>query len=93
MRDSVKIYADIFRPKGAKGKLLVILTFSPYGKHRPKTSRSSPALEFPTGVSKYAVLEGVNHITEPKKSYIAVNGDSRGPWRYSASRRVRMATT
>ncbi|KAM6529736.1 hypothetical protein FALCPG4_007864 [Fusarium falciforme] len=81
MRDGVKIYADIFRPEGAKGELPVILTMSPYGKHGPKTFAIFPGAGVPDGwVSKYAVWEGVDPITWTKKGYIVVNGDSRGSW-------------
>ncbi|KAH7232252.1 Alpha/Beta hydrolase protein [Fusarium redolens] len=81
MSDGIKIYADIFRPEGAKGKLPVILTMSPYGKHGPKTFAIFPGSGVPDGwVSKYAAWEGVDPITWTKKGYIVVNGDSRGSW-------------
>jgi uncharacterized protein len=37
MRDGVIIYIDIFRPTGVQTLLPIIFTFSPYGKHGPKT--------------------------------------------------------
>ena len=58
MRDGVRLYADVIRPKGP-ARAPVILTYSPYGKHGLKKFLLSPASGVPQGwVSKYAVWEG-----------------------------------
>ena len=58
MRDGIKLYADIIRPK-TDAKVPVILTYSPYGKHGLKKFLLSPQSGVPAGwVSKYAVWEG-----------------------------------
>jgi uncharacterized protein len=55
MRDGVKVYVDVFRPEKFEGKLPIIFTFSPYGKHGPKTFDIFPGADVPKGwVSKYA---------------------------------------
>ncbi|KAI2994124.1 hypothetical protein CBS147346_10684 [Aspergillus niger] len=81
MRDGVKVYVDIFRPEGATGKLPIIFTFSPYGKHGPKTFDIFPGADVPKGwVSKYTVWESIDPIPWTQKGYAVINGDSRGSW-------------
>ncbi|KAL3470507.1 Alpha/Beta hydrolase protein [Aspergillus californicus] len=81
MRDGVKVYVDVFRPEGVKGKIPVIFTFSPYGKHGPKTFDIFPGADVPKGwVSKYAVWESIDPAVWTKKGYAVINGDSRGSW-------------
>ena len=80
MRDGVKLYADIIRPKGA-GPFPVILTYSPYGKHGLKKFLLSPASGVPQGsVSKYAVWEGPDPEYFVPHGYAVLNVDARGSW-------------
>ncbi|KAE8377940.1 Alpha/Beta hydrolase protein [Aspergillus bertholletiae] len=81
MRDGVKVYVDVFRPTGATGKQPIIFTFSPYGKHGPKTFDIFPGADVPKGwVSKYAVWESIDPVVWTRKGYAVINGDSRGSW-------------
>ena len=82
MRDDTKLYADILRPEGMENeKLPIILTWSPYGKHGPKTFDIFPNSGVPKGsVSKYAVWEGPDPLYWTKKGYAVINADCRGSW-------------
>ena len=81
LRDEVKLYVDIFRPEESDGKLPIILTWSPYGKHGPKTFAIFPGSGVPEGsVSKYAVWEGPDPVYWTKKGYAIINADTRGSW-------------
>ena len=80
MRDAIKLYADIIRPKGS-AKVPVILTYSPYGKHGLKKFLFSPESGVPAGsVSKYAVWEGPDPTYFVPHGYAVVNADARGSW-------------
>jgi predicted acyl esterase len=80
MRDGIKLYADIIRPK-ASAKVPVILTYSPYGKHGLKKFLLSPESGVPAGwVSKYAVWEGPDPAYFVPHGYAVVNADARGSW-------------
>ncbi len=83
MRDGVKIYVDVFRPKGSHDilKLPTLMTWSPYGKHALKTFDMFPGSGVPKGtVSSHAVWEGCDPLYWTKRGYVVVNGDSRGSW-------------
>ena len=82
MRDGVKIYADILKPENAgDANLPIIITWSPYGKHGPKTFDIFPNAGVPKGsVSKYAVWEGPDPLYWTKKGYAIINADCRGSW-------------
>lgn len=82
MRDGVKLYADVLRPEGSEDeKLPIIITYSPYGKHGPKTFDIFPNAGVPKGsVSKYAVWEGPDPFYWTKKGYAVINADCRGSW-------------
>lgn len=81
MRDGVTIYVDIFRPTRAENPVPVIFTFSPYGKHGPKTLALFPGSGVPTGsVSSYSVWEGPDPVVWTNMGYAVVNGDCRGSW-------------
>lgn len=80
MRDGIKLYADIIRPKGS-AKSPVILTYSPYGKHGLKKFLFSPESGVPPGsVSQYAVWEGPDPAYFVPHGYAVVNADARGSW-------------
>ena len=80
MRDGVKLYADIIRPK-TDAKVPVILTYSPYGKHGLKKFLLSPQSGVPAGwVSKYAVWEGPDPVYFVPHGYAVMNADARGSW-------------
>ncbi len=81
LRDGTKIYVDIFKPEHSSHPLPVLMTWSPYGKHGPKTFDIFPNSGVPKGsVSKYAVWEGPDPLYWTKKGYAMINGDSRGSW-------------
>lgn len=81
MRDGVKIYVDVFQPESFTGKLPTLLTWSPYGKHGPKTFAMFPNSGVPDGsVSKYAAWEGCDPAYWTQRGYAVVNGDARGSW-------------
>jgi predicted acyl esterase len=80
MRDGIKLYADIIRPK-TDDKVPVILTYSPYGKHGLKKFLLSPQSGVPAGwVSKYAVWEGPDPAYFVPHGYAVMNADARGSW-------------
>ena len=80
MRDGIKLYADIIRPK-TSAKVPVILTYSPYGKHGLKKFLFSPESGVPVGsVSEYAVWEGPDPAYFVPHGYAVVNADARGSW-------------
>ena len=83
LRDGSVIYTDVFRPENtsADEQLPIILTYSPYGKHGPKTFDIFPNSGVPKGsVSKYAVWEGPDPLHWIKKGYAMINADARGSW-------------
>lgn len=83
MRDGVtRIFVDIFRPADSLDEPLpVLFTWSPYGKHGPKTLALFPDSGVPEGsVSSYAVWEGPDPLYWCKQGYAIVNGDCRGSW-------------
>jgi uncharacterized protein len=81
MRDNVKIYVDIFQPESFTGRLPTLLTWSPYGKHGPKTFAMFPNSGVPEGaVSKYAAWEGCDPAYWTRRGYAVINGDARGSW-------------
>jgi predicted acyl esterase len=80
MRDGITIYADVFRPAGLDN-LPVLLTWSPYGKHAPKTFDLFPNSGVPEGsVSRQSVWEGPDPLHWCAQGYAVINGDSRGSW-------------
>jgi uncharacterized protein len=81
LRDGIKTYVDIFRPESSDGPIPIILTYSPYGKHGPKTFDMFPNSGVPKGsVSKYAVWEGPDPLYWTKEGYAVINADARGSW-------------
>ena len=80
MRDGVRLYVDIIRPKGVD-RSPVILTYSPYGKHGLKKFLLSARSGVPSGwVSEYAVWEGPDPAYFVPHGYAVVNADARGSW-------------
>ena len=81
VRDGVTIYVDVFTPQGHDEPLPVLLTWSPYGKHAPKTFDIFPNSGVPRGsVSRYAVWEGPDPVHWTRRGFAVVNGDTRGSW-------------
>ena len=81
LRDGTKIYVDFFQPESFQGKLPILMTWTPYGKHGPKTFAIFPNSGVPEGtVSQYAVWEGPDPIYWTKRGYAIVNADTRGSW-------------
>ena len=81
LRDGIKVYVDIFRNENWSGKLPIILTWSPYGKHGPKTFDIFPNSGVPKGsVSRHAAWEGPDPVWWTKQGYSVINGDGRGSW-------------
>jgi len=80
LRDGVTVYVDVFRPENAVA-VPIILTWSPYGKHGPKTFAMFPNSGVPEGsVSHYAVWEGPDPVYWTRRGYAVINGDCRGSW-------------
>ena len=81
LRDGTITYADIFRPEHNTEPLPILLTYSPYGKHGPKTFDMFPNSGVPKGsVSKYTVWEGPDPVHWTKRGYALINADARGSW-------------
>ena len=81
LRDGALTYVDIFQPEQSDGLLPIILTYSPYGKHSPKTFEIFPNSGVPKGsVSKYAVWEGPDPKYWTQRGYAVINADARGSW-------------
>lgn len=83
MRDGVSIYGDVFRSRSASStaRLPTLMTFSPYGKHAPKTFDLFPGSGVPKGaVSKHTVWEGCDPLYWTARGYAVINVDSRGSW-------------
>lgn len=84
LRDGVVIYVDTYRPEKEQSpdeKLPILMTWSPYGKHGPKTFDIFPNSGVPKGsVSRYAAWEGPDPIHWTKRGYAVINGDGRGSW-------------
>jgi predicted acyl esterase len=81
MRDGVVVYVDIFKPESNAEPLPIILTWSPYGKHGPKTFAMFPNSGVPDGsVSSHAAWEGPDPLYWTKRGYAVINGDARGSW-------------
>ena len=82
MRDGVKIYVNVFRPK-AEGKYPVVLAWAPYGKHEGADDYyamlpgcgGSKALH-----SEYASFEGPDPADWCPYGFIIVYVDPRGAW-------------
>ena len=82
MRDGVKLYVDIFRPK-ADGNYPVVLAWAPYGKHAGaqdyyatlKGCGQSKALH-----SEYARFEGPDPANWCPYGYVIIYVDPRGAW-------------
>ncbi len=81
LRDGTITYADIFRPEHATEPQPIILTYSPYGKHGPKTFDMFPNSGVPSGsVSRFTVWEGPDPVYWTKRGYAMINADARGTW-------------
>ena len=82
LRDGVKLYVDIFRPK-ADGNYPVVLAWAPYGKHAGaadyyatlKGCGQSKALH-----SEYARFEGPDPANWCPYGYVIIYVDPRGAW-------------
>ncbi|KAF4551471.1 Hypothetical protein D9617_13g099710 [Elsinoe fawcettii] len=82
LRDSVKIYADVFRPKDT-AKCPVLLAWTPYGKHvNPWLAwRNMKGSGVPTSVlSKYCGFETPDPAYWCRHGYVVVVVDPRGLW-------------
>ncbi|KAH7111714.1 Alpha/Beta hydrolase protein [Dactylonectria estremocensis] len=83
MRDGVKLYADVFRPKTSE-KVPAILVWSPYGK----TGNGPNSLDMLPGrfgvpqsrVSGYEKFEGLDPALWPARGFAIINADLRGSW-------------
>jgi len=81
MRDSTKIYIDLFRPE-KEGKYPVIVCWGPYGKQGRPTIYS---LMGNTGLNdedfnKYTGFEAGDPVYWCRNGYIIINADPRGAW-------------
>ena len=81
MRDGVKIYVDVTRPKG-KEKVPALIAWSAYGKHRP----FQYGYFFKEGgvkrewYSTYTNFEAPDPLYWVPRGYAIVNVDPRGTW-------------
>jgi predicted acyl esterase len=82
MRDGTKLYADIYRPADAKGKIPCILAYGPYGK---KYNMAGIAVHLPwklglrpDDTSGYETFESVDPKDFCAWGYAVANVDSRG---------------
>ncbi|EWG51760.1 hypothetical protein FVEG_10649 [Fusarium verticillioides 7600] len=83
MRDGIKLYADVFRPKTDE-KVPAVLIWSPYGKtgNGPHGLGMIPG-RFGVGedqVSGYEKFEGLDPAVWPARGYAIINVDLRGSW-------------
>jgi uncharacterized protein len=81
MRDGVKIYIDVYRPK-REGKYPVILAWSPYGKWNP-----IPYYELMgncevnrNDFSEYCTFEAPDPVYWSQNGFIVIYADIRGSW-------------
>jgi hypothetical protein len=82
MRDGVKLYVNVFRPK-AEGRYPVVLAWAPYGKHEGAEDYyamlpgcgQSKALH-----SEYGCFEGPDPANWCPYGYVIVYVDPRGAW-------------
>lgn len=85
MRDGVRLLVDVLRPAGA-GRLPVILTYSPYGKHSRKSvdmfdqSKAADPGMRSDQLSHYTVWEGPDPLVWCRAGFVVVNADTRGSW-------------
>jgi len=82
MRDGVKIYVNVFRPK-AEGKYPVVLAWSPYGKHAGAEDYYAmlPGCGQAKSLhSEYACFEAPDPAQWCPYGYIVVHIDPRGAW-------------
>lgn len=83
MRDGVKIYADLYRPKDEIfNKTPTIVLFSPFGKHGavPPNLFKNMGVDF-SKLSKYTLWELPDpYVWCPEHGYSLLNVDARGTW-------------
>jgi predicted acyl esterase len=82
MRDGVKIYVNVFRPKAA-GTYPVILAWAPYGKHAGAEDYYAmlPGCGQAKSLhSEYACFEGPDPVDWCPHGYVIIYVDPRGAW-------------
>jgi predicted acyl esterase len=80
MRDGVKIYVDVFRPK-QEGNYPALIAWSPYGKHVRTTYAMFPRCGVcDADVSPHCEFEGPDPGYWCPDGYVIINVDSRGAW-------------
>ncbi len=83
MRDGVKIYTDIYRPRG-DARVPAIIAWCPYGKHLtgPEVFDRYPNRTcVPEGVpSRWAKFEAPDPAYWCRHGYAVINPDARGSW-------------
>jgi hypothetical protein len=85
MRDGVQLLVDVLRP-ATGGRLPVILTYSPYGKHSRKSvdmfdqSKAADPGMRSDQLSHYTVWEGPDPLVWCRAGFVVVNADTRGSW-------------
>jgi hypothetical protein len=83
LRDSVRIYIDIYRPaeRSAESGLPTLLAWSPYGKHNTSDRLPWPAADVASGwLSKYTAFEAPDPLYWCPRGYAIVYPDPRGAW-------------
>ena len=82
LRDGLKLYADVFRPKSSdETKIPVVMCWSPYGK--ATSARTVDNLPHRLGIPKdrtsgYETFEGLDPSDWCNRGYAVVNVDARG---------------
>jgi predicted acyl esterase len=83
LRDSVRVYLDLYRPEGLAGvtDLPVLLSWSPYGKHAKGNQVFWPASGVnPEWLSPLTPFEGPDPLYWCKAGYAVAVADPRGCW-------------
>ncbi|WP_404710452.1 CocE/NonD family hydrolase [Sphingomonas sp. MMS24-J13] len=83
LRDGVRIYADLYRPEGARGTsdLPTLLSWSPYGKHAQSNNVFWPRSGVnPDWLSPLTPFEGADPVRWGVRGYAVAVVDPRGAW-------------
>lgn len=83
LRDGVRIYADLYRPEGARGAsdLPTLLSWSPYGKHAQSNNVFWPRSGVnPEWLSALTPFEGADPVRWGARGYAIAVVDPRGAW-------------
>jgi len=83
VRDDVRIFIDIYRPRDpvGLGELPILLGWSPYGKHNTAARLPWPEADVAPGwISPYTAFEAPDPLYWCSRGYAVVYPDPRGSW-------------